>query len=171
MDAQADYTGDEVPLLPPQFRPSLEAPLPQYRCRQISSLTARRCTDRALPGAYLCLAHGGDLPQVREAATESIAIAKRKLAALAEPAVDVLARIMDDDAVPTQVRLKAATEVLDRAGVRGGIEIEAKHEISITSSRDRIIAQLDRLQEAADKKAELQAAVVVDAEVVDADDH
>jgi hypothetical protein len=43
------------------------------------------------------------------------------------------------------VKLKAATEILDRAGVRGGVEIDAKIDINERPSEDLIRERLLRL--------------------------
>jgi hypothetical protein len=52
---------------------------------------------------------------------------------------------MMESAESEQVKLKAATEILDRAGIRGGIEIEAKVEVSERPADDIIRERLARL--------------------------
>jgi hypothetical protein len=43
------------------------------------------------------------------------------------------------------VKLKAATEILDRAGVRGGIEIDAKLEVDVRPAAEVVSERLARL--------------------------
>jgi transposase-like protein len=55
-----------------------------------------------------------DLADTKRAATEGVTMRLRELT---HDALDVLADLMRDDAVPHAVRVKAACELLDRAGV------------------------------------------------------
>ena len=71
--------------------------------------------------------------------------ARKKLVQSAPYAVDVLEELMQT-ATSEPVRLKASTEILDRAGVRGGLEVDAN--VSVTEARPatEIIAErLNRL--------------------------
>jgi hypothetical protein len=43
------------------------------------------------------------------------------------------------------VKLKAATEILDRAGIRGGVEIDAKVEVNERPAEEQIRERLMRL--------------------------
>jgi len=56
------------------------------------------------------------------------------------------------------VRLKASTEILDRAGVRGGIELDAMVSTGERSATEIIAERLDRLR---------AGAVVIAGEIVD----
>jgi hypothetical protein len=56
------------------------------------------------------------------------------------------------------VKLKAATEILDRAGIRGGIEIDAKVDISVRPASELINERLARLRP--------NAISILDAEIV-----
>jgi hypothetical protein len=65
------------------------------------------------------------------------------------------------------VRLKAATEILDRAGVRGGVEIDVGVDVSLRSPADIIAERLQRLAGAAiTTAASLPDIKVIDAEPV-----
>jgi hypothetical protein len=60
-------------------------------------------------------------------------------------AVDVLEDLMEN-AASEPVRLKASTEILDRAGVRGGIEFDARLEVTDGRSPADVVAErLNRL--------------------------
>jgi glycosyltransferase A (GT-A) superfamily protein (DUF2064 family) len=71
------------------------------------------------------------------------------------------------------VKLKAATEILDRAGVRGGIEVDTSVNIDVRPAASIIAERLQRLTTtAAEASAKLSLATgeelpTVDAEVVE----
>jgi hypothetical protein len=71
------------------------------------------------------------------------------------------------------VKLKAATEILDRAGVRGGIEIDTSVNIDVRPAAQVIAERLDRLAqgaiEAAAKLADAGLHVLPDSDIVDAE--
>lgn len=117
-------------------------PLPQ-RCRIVKS-DGMRCLlwESGLPKAEgLCSIHAIPL---KNAAGETISRARNKILQAATYAVDVLEELMDD-AQSEPVRLKAASEILDRAGVRGGIEVDLSGDVNIRSSSDIIAERLRKL--------------------------
>jgi hypothetical protein len=79
---------------------------------------------------------------------------------------------MMENAVSEPVKLKAATEILDRAGVRGGIEFDAS--IKVTDDRPAAIIiqeRLDRLAASAGQRAlDLIEAGVVENDTSDIQD-
>lgn len=80
---------------------------------------------------------------------EDIERARRKLIQSAPYAVDVLEELMEN-ATSEPVRLKASTEILDRAGVRGGMDIGLDVEVKDARSPAQIVAErLARLAEGA----------------------
>lgn len=74
----------------------------------------RGCVTIARPGQVLCDEHA--VPQL-------LAAAKRKLAAAAPAAAEELIRI-SQTADSADVRRRASEAVLDRAGVRSGVEVD-----------------------------------------------
>jgi hypothetical protein len=85
-------------------------------------------------------------------------------------AVDVLEELMEN-ADLEQVRLKASTEILDRAGVRAGMDIGVEIELMDARSPAQIVAErLSRLAEGANalqaRLAHQEEEEVVEAEVV-----
>ena len=76
--------------------------------------------------------------------TGAVARARERVIQSAPSAVDVLEQLMES-AESEPVRLKAATELLDRAGVRGGVEIDARVEINERPAEDVIRERLMRL--------------------------
>lgn len=86
------------------------------------------------------------LGSIQRKAGEDVERARAKLTQAAPYAVDVLEELMDS-AQSEPVRLKASTEILDRAGVRGGVEFDARLEVTDGRSPAQVIAErLDRLQ-------------------------
>lgn len=109
------------------------------------------------------------------------ALAREKLAQAAPYAADTLEELMLE-ATSEPVRLKASTEILDRVGIRGGVEIDANVEVKETRPAAEIVLErLNRLAGSAAVTAGILEAAgtvpqsdpnpdVVDAEVVDDDD-
>jgi hypothetical protein len=71
---------------------------------------------------------------------EDIERARAKLTQAAPYAVDVLEDLMENSA-SEPVRLKASVEILDRAGVRGGIEFDANVNVHDTRPPAQIVAE------------------------------
>jgi hypothetical protein len=88
---------------------------------------------------------------------DDIERARKKLTQAAPYAVDMLETLMTE-AVSEQVRLKASTEILDRAGVRGGIEIDATVTDMSRPAKDIIAERLDKLATTALHQAQSQLA-------------
>lgn len=113
------------------------------RCRQIKSDGVRcmmwhggRATDD-----QLCRIHLGTRKHMNSGAVQK---ARERVIQSAPRAVDILEGLMES-AESEPVRLKAATELLDRAGVRGGVEIDARVEINERPAEDVIRERLLRL--------------------------
>lgn len=95
--------------------------------------------------------------------------ARLKLVQAAPYAVDKLEQLMET-AVSEPVALKAATEILDRAGVRGGVELDVG--IDVTDSRPAHVVVAERLQRLAEGATMIAGALgenhrVIDAEIVE----
>lgn len=116
---------------------------PPTRCRAIKSDGVRClkwCTGRVTDDG-LCTVHLGSK---NNNLTGAVARARQRAYQAAPTAVAILENMMES-AESEQVKLKAATEILDRAGIRGGIEIEAKVEVSERPADDIIRERLARL--------------------------
>lgn len=112
--------------------------------------SGERCKRRPIPGGTVCAMHGGKAPQVQEKA-------KERLLAAADPAARRLIGLMrqkDNE----QVALRAAMDILDRAGLQAIAKIEAEVTLEVKSPRE-LLAQ--RLKQLADRKA-LPAGEVVE---------
>ena len=116
---------------------------PPTRCRAIKSDGVRCmkwCTGRVTDDG-LCTVHLGSK---NNNLTGAVARARQRAYQAAPTAVAILESMMES-AESEQVKLKAATEILDRAGIRGGIEIEAKVELTERPADDVIRERLARL--------------------------
>jgi hypothetical protein len=114
------------------------------RCRAIKD-DGIRCmmwsSGRLKDDGY-CRVHLGS---IQRKPGEDVERARAKLTQAAPYAVDVLEELMEN-AESEPVRLKASTEILDRAGVRGGIEFDARLEVTDGRSPADIVAErLNRL--------------------------
>lgn len=76
----------------------------------------RACEAYAANGTEYCVSHGGNAPQAINAAKRGIALATPN-------AFEVLRRIAEDETVAAETRIKAAAQLLDRGGVRPGLDI------------------------------------------------
>lgn len=146
-----------------------------HRCRMIKS-DGIRCMLWASGRPKddgLCRMH---LRKVRKPG-EDVERARHKIIQAAPYAVDVLEDLMEN-AESEPVRLKASTEILDRAGVRGGQDLSV--EVEVTDSRPAAQVVAERLARLADGANALQARLdaieseqetdnsdIVDAEVVE----
>lgn len=116
---------------------------PPTRCRYIKLDGVRClmwCTGRTTDDG-LCRVHlGGKNNNI----TGAVAQARRRAYQAAPTAISILENLMES-AESEPVKLKAATEILDRAGVRGGIEIEAKVDLEVKPAEELIRERLMRL--------------------------
>ena len=102
----------------------------------------------------MCRVH---LRHVAKRPSDEIERARKKLVQSAPYAVDTLEELMQY-AASEPVRLKASTEILDRAGVRGGIELDATVTTGERPATDIISERLERLR---------AGAVIIAGEIVD----
>ena len=135
-----------------------------HRCRFAKS-DGLRCllwSSGRLKDDGLCRVH---LRSIRTPGAD-IERARQKVVQAAPYAVDVLEELMES-ATSEPARLKAATEILDRAGVRGGMELDVAIDTSQRSPADIVAERLQRLAQAAQASAaSLPGVEVVDADVV-----
>jgi len=131
---------------------------PPQRCRFIKSdntrcllWSANRVTDDGL-----CRKHLGTK---QNNVTGAVNRARARAYQAAPTAVEILEQLMES-AESEPVKLKAATEILDRAGVRGGVEIDARIDLSVRPSASLIEERLARLRPQAQDMLEVEAIVV-----------
>jgi hypothetical protein len=97
---------------------------------------------------------------------EDIERARAKLSQSAPYAVDILEDLMQN-AASEPVRLKASTEILDRAGVRGGVEFDARLEVTDGRQPAQVVAE--RLQRLADGATRVAGALASSGVVIEED--
>lgn len=133
--------------------------------------TCESCTREAIPGTGKCGRHGGAYLSPKDAADLSRRIHDRILT-MSEAALRVLQDLMDNGR-SEQVRMMAATSVLDRAGIGPHMNINHTGEIEISASdtaaaelRVRLERIAKNIQEQAEFAARASIENTVDAEVV-----
>jgi hypothetical protein len=100
--------------------------------------------------------------------------ARQRLTQATPTAVDVLEQLMDN-AESEPVKLKAATEILDRAGIRAGIDINTDITLDVRPAASVIAERLQRIAQNAIEaqqrmsEAEAQQQSIIVEEVVDAE--
>lgn len=70
-------------------------------------------------GYGLCSSHTGNTPNGEAAALDELRRVHLRIVYLADPAVSAIAEIMEDHSQPVMVRLRAACDLADRAGLAG----------------------------------------------------
>jgi hypothetical protein len=150
-----------------------ELPLPR-RCKAIKD-DGIRCQlwsgGRAADDG-LCRVHLGSL---RNKPTDSVERARQRLTQATPSAVDVLEQLMDN-AESEPVKLKAATEILDRAGIRAGIDINTDVTLDVRPAASIIAERLSRLatnaieaQRRFEESQETETVIVEEDKTVDAE--
>ena len=149
------------------------------RCRAIKD-DGIRCmmwsSGRMQDDGY-CRVHLGS---IQRKPGEDVERARSKLTQAAPYAVDILEDLMEN-AASEPVRLKASTEILDRAGVRGGVEFDARIEVADGRQPAQVVAErLQRLAAGAVQIASTlaQAGIIIptesdeiqDAEIIEPDE-
>lgn len=141
-------------------------PLP-HRCRQVK-FDGIRCmlwgSGRSVDDG-LCRVH---LRTVKKKSSDDIERAREKLMQAAPYAVDKLEELMLT-AESEPVVLKAATEILDRAGIRGGVEIDTSVSIDVRPAAEVIAERLERLSKGALATAARLGLLVEEQEPIDAE--
>jgi hypothetical protein len=117
-----------------------------------------------------CRVHLGSL---RNKPTDSVERARARLTQSAPAAVDTLEELMNS-AESEPVKLKAATEILDRSGVRAGFDIGGEVSIDVRPAASIIADRLQRLSvNALEAEARLQQSIaeqessIIDVEVTE----
>lgn len=116
----------------------------------------------------LCRVHLGSL---RNKPTDSVERARSRLTQAAPAAVDVLEDLIENgESEP--VKLKAATEILDRVGIRAGFDINTEVVVDVRPAASIIAERLARLSKGAENIIAINAAAngeqdIIDAEVVE----
>lgn len=167
----SEEQGSVVPL---GWKPTPSQPVPVVRCTQIKK-DGERCKRWSIRGYHKCVRHAGPgarMPDgnVNKYAAAVIEAARLRLVEDTDMALDVIHDLAQPGSGEA-IRLKAAESILDRAGIRGGIELDVNVEHTLDSPVDEIkrrIAELKR-GSAAVEKMKHEAEEIVDAEIIEED--
>lgn len=147
---------------PISYKPTYAEPIPVVRCSTIKK-NGEQCGRWSVRGATVCYKHGANLPQVRKAAEARVAEARTRMMGVTPDMFEILLDLTKPG-VSEGVRLKAATEIMDRAGLKPGMDVNVTVE-NVSSPLDDIQKQLTELASHFTDLGEVQ-----DAEVIDEDD-
>lgn len=142
-----------------------------HRCQAVKDdgIRCQLWTSGRLQDDGLCRIH---LRSLKHRPGDDIERARAKLTQAAPYAVDVLEDMMTN-AESEPVKLKAATEILDRAGIRGGVELDTNVNIDVRPAASVIAERLNRLainaNDAASKLVDLGIKVEADKDIIDAE--
>ena len=107
------------------------------KCKAHSSRTGLPCRQNAILGGTVCVAHGGRAPQVKLKA-------EQRILKLVNPALAALKELVDKG--EGQVRLGAARDILDRAGLGAKFKLElaasGSLDLNVTSSADELRSRI-----------------------------
>jgi hypothetical protein len=163
-------------VVPLSWKPTPREPVPVVRCTQIKK-DGNRCKRWSIRGYHKCIKHAGPgalMPDgnVQKYAANIIEAARLRLVDSTDMAIDVLEELWSNPATGDAIKLKAATEVLDRAGIRGGIEIKVDAEV-VESPVNEIQKRLTKLKEGAAAVKQMRDdadALIVDGEIIEDDE-
>lgn len=82
-----------------------------------NAVLTRPCMRAAVKGSTVCPPHGGKLPQTKAAA-------RARLEGVADQVVERLLGVAFDPLADPKVIVQACAQLLDRAGIKGGVEID-----------------------------------------------
>lgn len=146
--------GDDRPV------PWKDGRLPAATCAALNR-NGDPCQRPPLASSNVCRAHGGAAPQVKRAAQMRILQASDRAAARLEA-------IMEDTTAPTAVRLAAARDLLDRAGVVGKQELELSANVSVSVWDNIEGLTIDVYEDGDDDPNVIEAEVVEDDDAAEA---
>ena len=139
------------------WKPTYKDPIPRIRCTATSIQTQRQCEITARRGSLVCYRHGADYMTDRKKQEETIEAARVRLLGMTDQAIDVIHDIAMDLEVNENTRLKAAQDILDRSGVKPGVNmtVEVNHNHNIASElRDQMLSMRQP------KEIEMEAEIV-----------
>ena len=149
----------------PGFRATMNNPVPSVQCTYVKP-GGERCGQWSMKGLSVCYIHGGKTKVAQEQAAAVIDAARMRLFGVAEDAIGVLETFVRSSGTPDAIRLKAATEVLDRVGIRGGVEFDVAVEHKLDPSV-AVLANLNKLSENQRKAIDSGSeSGIIDAEVI-----
>lgn len=139
-------------IIPSKWKPTVAEPIPVVRCTATAKSTGKRCNRWSIRGTTVCIKHGGRLPDVAKHAEAVVEAARLRIIGLTDVAIDQIEDLMVN-ASGEGIRLKAAQDVLDRAGVKGAIEVDVTVTQTETAA-ERVQRRLETLSKRLTKAEE-----------------
>lgn len=155
LDPESPYYG-----LSPNWSRTSQRPFPTMRCSAIKK-DGTQCRNRGMRGTGLngtspqCRKHGANLPNVAKHAQAVVEAARLQITDSVPDAIRVVQELMMNAKTGEAVRLKAATELLDRANVKGTIDISVEVTNNILPS-EKIMKKLQAMRTDKDEEPLLE---------------
>ena len=146
------------------WKPTLKKPLPRVQCMHVDN-NNKQCTLTAPMGSFVCYNHGAKMKDNLESQKKAIHDARMRITNMTGDALDVIQDLIEDMDVSPQVRLKAAQDVLDRAGLKAGVDVEVN-----INHRVDLVAELRNSLEGMVSEPLIESDEVVEAEVIESND-
>jgi len=161
----------------PGYRPAIKGPPTRCAAKKIDGHRCSNWANGTVDYGDYCRMHQSNRPNGEDEIAGHLAKARNRIQSAALGAADVLEDLMYN-ATSEVVRKGAADSLLDRAGVRGGVEIDSKVTVVLPAA-DMVRDRLNALREGAIAKQALEARmsghtseddeIIVDAEEVEPD--
>jgi hypothetical protein len=139
----------------PQYRPALLGPPSRCAAKKIDGHRCNNWTNGTVDYGNFCRVHLSNRQYGEEEGAGHVAKARNRIQSAALGAADVLEDLMYS-ATSEVVRKAAADSLLDRAGVRGGVEIDSAVTVTVNHA-ETVRERLKLLREGAIAKAALEA--------------
>jgi len=131
-----------------RYRPAVAGPPARCRAKRMDGKRCQNWTGGLVQNDGLCKTHIGTRANAEDNfGSNLMQKARNRLISATVGAVDGLEE-MAQSATSEAVRLNAYKEILDRAGIRGGVEIESNVNVSVTSAEEIVKERLAKLARA-----------------------
>jgi hypothetical protein len=153
--------GAQDSIVPLGWKPTARKPIPVVRCVYIFKdehpKAGDRCGQWSLRGSQLCFIHAGrgNLKNVEEYRQAILEAARLQLTEAVPDAMNGLIEL-SATANAENVRLKAYTEILDRAGIKTAEELRVDLNVTADAPAAVLAERVAKLKKAADLSAEMQ---------------
>lgn len=136
--------------VPDNWKPRAGRELPALRCTHERD-DGSRCKRFGIRGTgfngtpAMCMYHGGSLPPVKAKAEATLLSVRMMMVQNAPKAFEILMDLAENSSADA-IKLKASTEILDRAGIKGGFEVNVELQSNV-SYADEISKKLALMHE------------------------
>jgi hypothetical protein len=160
--------------VPADWKPVAGRELPALRCTGTNT-EGERCKKFGLRGTgfngtpSMCFIHGGSLPNVKKKAEATLLSVRMRLVQSAPMALEGLIDLAEKPTTGDAIKLKAFTEILDRAGIKGGVDInvEVQHNVSAADEIGKKLSLMRERMGADVKQADELAELLDQGEILD----